>query len=84
MQVICFTEFSQNLSSTFDYVQNNHAPMMIKREHNSVVVLSLDDYNAHMETIYLMSNPANAQHLMRGIEEFHQQRCVQLELIDTC
>lgn len=84
MQVIGFTEFSQNLSSTFDYVQNNHAPMMIKREHNSVVVLSLDDYNAHMETIYLMSNPANAQHLMWGIEAFNQQRCVQRELIDIC
>lgn len=54
MQVIGFTEFSQNLSSTFDYVQNNHAPMMIKREQNSVEVLSLNDYNAHMETIYLM------------------------------
>lgn len=76
MQVIDFAEFIQNLSSASDYVQNNHAPMMIKREQNLVEVLSLDDYNPHMETIYLMSNPANAQHLMRGIEAFNQQRCV--------
>lgn len=82
MQVLGFSEFRQNLSSTLDYVQNSHAPVIVKRGQNSAVILSLDDYNSHIETLYLMSNPANAQHLMRGIQAVNQQRVIQRDLID--
>ena len=35
-----------------------------------VVVLSLDEFNAWHETLYLVANPANAAHLRQSIAEF--------------
>ena len=31
--------------------------------------LPLDEYNSWKETLYLLSNPANAEHLQRSIAE---------------
>jgi len=40
----------------------DHEPYIIHRaDNNHVVVLSLDDFNAWQETLYLLSNPTNAQ-----------------------
>ncbi|MCP4130309.1 MAG: hypothetical protein GY754_04950 [bacterium] len=32
------------------------------------VVISLDDYNSLIETNYLLSNPANASHLLNSLK----------------
>ena len=32
-------------------------------------ILSLDEFNSWQETLYLLSNPANAEHLRRSIQE---------------
>lgn len=82
MQVFGFNEFRQNLASALDYVEQTHAPVIIKHGKTSAVMLSLDDYNAHMETLYLLSNPHNAQHLLRGIEAVQKQKLIQKDLID--
>jgi antitoxin YefM len=34
-----------------------------------VVFLSLDEYNSWKEALYLLANPANAEHLRRSIAE---------------
>ena len=34
-----------------------------------VVLVPLDEYNSWKETLYLLSNPANAEHLRRSIAE---------------
>lgn len=82
MQVLGFSEFRKNLASALDYVEDNHAPVIIKRGNTSAVMLSLDDYNAHMETIYLLSNPANALHLLKGVQEVAQGKTTKRALSD--
>lgn len=82
MQVLSYTEFRKNLASALDYVEDTHAPVIVKRGKNSAVVISLDDYNAFIETDYLLSNPANAEHLMRGIQAVKNRKLVQKDLID--
>lgn len=83
MQVLNFTELRKNLSHTLDYVEQSHAPVVIKRNgHSPVVIISLDEYNAHMETMYLLSNPHNAQHLMRGIKAVQNHQLLKKGLIE--
>ncbi|WP_404932908.1 type II toxin-antitoxin system Phd/YefM family antitoxin [Moraxella lacunata] len=46
------------------------------------MVISLDEYNAFKETDYLLSNPANAEHLMRGVQAVKNHQLTQRDLIE--
>ncbi|WP_286380697.1 type II toxin-antitoxin system Phd/YefM family antitoxin [Acinetobacter towneri] len=68
MKVITCAELQDNLADIFDYVINDHAPVLINREDKQAVVLiSLDDYKAFEETAYLLKSPANAKRLRDSI-----------------
>ncbi|WP_066799980.1 type II toxin-antitoxin system Phd/YefM family antitoxin [Moraxella oblonga] len=82
MQVMNYSEFRQNLASALDYVEDAHAPVIVKRGKTSAVLISLDEYNTLKETDYLLSNPANAEHLMRGIQAVKDRKLIQRDLID--
>lgn len=82
MQVFGFSEFRKNLASALDYVETAHAPVIIKPGNSSAVMLSLEDYNAHMETIYLLSNPHNALHLLKGMQAVAKGKTTQRMLTD--
>jgi antitoxin YefM len=45
------------------------ATIVVTKSGDQVVVLPLDEYNSWKETAYLLSNPANADHLRRSIAE---------------
>ncbi len=69
MNAITYTAARENLASTMDQVCLDRAPVIITRKRNqSVVMISLDDYNALEETTYLLRSPANAKRLMESIE----------------
>lgn len=82
MQVMNYSEFRQNLASALDYVEDTHAPVIVKRGKTSAVLITLDEYNTFKETDYLLSNPANAEHLMRGIQAVKDRKLIQRDLID--
>ncbi len=83
MQVMGFSEFRKNLAGALDYVQQTQAPMIITRQGGaSAVVMSLEEYNAHQETLYLLSNPYNADHLMRAVRAVKDAQLVQKGLVD--
>ena len=64
------TEFRKNLAKMMDEVVDDRTPLIIHRSgERSVVLLSIDDYNAMDETAYLRSSPANHRALMQSIEE---------------
>jgi len=44
--------------------------------------LSLEDYNAWQETHYLLSNPANAERLLRSVDKARNGQLMQKELIE--
>ena len=51
-----------------DKVCTDHAPVVITRNRDqSVVMLSLDDYESLEETAYLLRSPANAKRLIEAI-----------------
>ena len=68
MNAISYTAARENLASTMDRVCNDHTPVIITRNRNqSVVMLSLEDFESLEETAYLMRSPANAKRLLEAI-----------------
>ena len=68
MNAISYTAARENLASTMDRVCSDHTPVIITRNRDqSVVMLSLEDFEALEETAYLMRSPANAKRLLEAI-----------------
>jgi len=68
MNAITYTAARENLASTMDRVCNDHSPVIITRNRDqSVVMLSLEDFEALEETAYLLRSPANAKRLLDSI-----------------
>lgn len=69
MTAITYTAARENLASTMNRVCNDRDPVIITRNRDqSVVMLSLDDYESLQETAYLLRSPANAKRLFDAIE----------------
>ena len=68
MDVVTYSFARANLASTMNRVCNDHEALIITRNSDqSVVMLSLEDYNALTETTYLLRNPANTKRLLSAI-----------------
>ena len=69
MDAISYSTARANLAKTMDKVCDNHAAIIITRQRDaSVVMISLDDYQALEETAYLLRSPTNARRLLGAIE----------------
>ena len=64
-------------------VCDHHEPVIITRQKSpSVVLMSLEDYNAIMETAYLLRSPANAARLRDSLHAADTGKTVQHDLKD--
>ena len=53
-----------------EQVCDDHAPIIITRKsQRSVVMISLEDYQALEETAYLLRSPKNARRLLEAVAE---------------
>lgn len=70
MQILNFSQARAGLKQTMDDVCRDHEPAVITRQRGEpVVVLSLDDYNALNETVYLLGTGANSSRLRESIAQ---------------
>lgn len=70
MKAITYTTARQNLAKTMEKVCQDHAPVIVTRKSsNSVVIMSLDDYEALEETAYLLRSPKNTRRLLESIAQ---------------
>lgn len=68
MDAIGITAARANLGKTMKQVCNDHSPVIITRKEGApVVLISLEDYQALEETLYLLRIPANARRLLDSI-----------------
>ncbi|WP_297809486.1 type II toxin-antitoxin system prevent-host-death family antitoxin [uncultured Methylophaga sp.] len=73
MDAISYTAARTNLAKTMQQVCDDHSPVIITRSKSeSVVMLSLEDYEALQETAYLMRAPNNAKRLLESINELEK------------
>lgn len=83
MEAITYTAARQNMAKLMDEVVNNSEVKIITRNNNpSVVMMSLDDYNAWMENCYLLANPVNAEHLQKSLTEAENGDFVDVNIED--
>ena len=82
MQTVTYSEARENLKSVLDKVAADRAPVMITRQRGeNVVLISASEWAGMEETLYLLSSPANAKHLLDGIAELDAGRGEEHELI---
>lgn len=83
MHVISYSTASTNLAITMDRVCDTHEPVIIDRASaKSVVMISLEDYEALQETAYLLQSPANAKRLFESIAELESGGGTERELLE--
>ncbi|MFY0663893.1 MAG: type II toxin-antitoxin system Phd/YefM family antitoxin [Natronospirillum sp.] len=64
-------------------VNDADTTVIIHRDVEGAVVMSLAYYNSLMETtVHLLRSPANAKHLNRSIEQFKAGKSTQRDLMD--
>ena len=84
MTAITVNEAKENLERIINEVLEKDEPAILRTDSGEqVVVLPLDDFNSWKETIYLLSNPANAEHLRKSIEEARSGQIEEKELLDV-
>lgn len=57
--------------------------IVVTESGEQVVFMPLDEYNSWKETLHLLSNPANAEHLRRSISEAQAGNVEERELLDA-
>ena len=83
MDTITYSEVRAHLAKTLEKVCNDHAPVVITRRNaESVVMMSLDDYHAFEETAYLLRSPNNARRLLQSIAELESGAGAEKELLE--
>ncbi len=83
MKAITYTAARQNLAKTMEKVCKDHAPVIVTRKTtDSVVIMSLEDYEALEETAYLLRSPKNTRRLIESISQLEESLGSERELSD--
>ena len=83
MEAIAYSTLRQNLAKTMEKVCADHAPLIVTRKKNdSVVMMSLEDFEALEETAYLLRSPKNATRLLESINELNSGGGTEQALVD--
>jgi antitoxin YefM len=83
MDVLSFTETRARLKDVMDRVVEDHAPVVVTRQRGeSVVMVSLADWNSIEETARLLSSPKNAERLAAAIAQLDSGRGAERDLIE--
>lgn len=69
MNTVTMSEARAGFKNTFSNVIDNHEPTLITNQRmGNVVMLSQEDYESMVETMYLLSTPANAKRLNKSVD----------------
>jgi len=83
MRVVNFSEARNRLKAILDQVVADADYTIIsRRDADDAVVMSLDNFNALMETVHLLKNPKNATHLEKSIKQYRDGKAQKHELVD--
>jgi antitoxin YefM len=84
MRAKSISDFRKNIAADIDAAVDDHVPLIITRTggREAAVVMSLADFESWKETLYLLSNPANAKELRDSIAELDDGKAQQRDIID--
>jgi len=83
MNALTYSQARSNLARTMDKVCDDHSPLIITRKNQrSIVMISLEDYQALEETAYLLRSPKNVRRLLESIAELDSGGGTERELAE--
>jgi antitoxin YefM len=83
MDAITYTQARKNFSETMNRVCDDHTPIIIIRQNERpVVMISLEDYNAIEETLYLLKSSKNAARLSKALMDIDKKKFLKKNLLD--
>ena len=81
-QVLNYTQARQNLKSLMDTVIEDRIAITITRTTSEpVIMMAKTEYDALMETLYLIRSPRNAERLREAIAEIDRGDVVNVEMV---
>lgn len=84
MNAVTVNEAKKDLDHLIERVNADAEPTIICGDRGQkAVLLSLEEFNSWQETLYLLSSPANAEHLRKSIAEAKAGKTMERKLIDV-
>jgi antitoxin YefM len=84
MNAVTLADAKANLEQLIEQVLADAEPAIVYTEKgDKVVLLALHEFNSWKETLYLLSNPANAAHLRQSIAEASAGKLEEKALVDA-
>jgi antitoxin YefM len=82
LKIVNFSEARNRLKSVLDQVvEDADYTVIVRRDAEDAVVMSLDQFNGLMETVHLLKSPANAAHLSKSIKQYRAGQVKTHELL---
>lgn len=83
MKTLNYTEARNGLASLMKQAEEDRDVIAITRNgHSSVVLLLQEEYDSLMETLHLLSTPANAERIQNGLADYEAGKLSEHELCD--
>ncbi len=83
MEAITSNQAKEKLDELIDRVILNAQPTILCNDQGKqAILMSLDEFNSWQETLYLLSNPANAEHIQESIRQANLGQKMVKELIE--
>lgn len=83
MNAVPIIQAARNLDALIEQIIEDAEPAILLNDRGSkAVLMSLEEFNSWQETLYLLSNPANAEHLQRSLREAREGKTAERELLD--
>lgn len=74
MKAVNYSELRQHLKTSLDAVSDNAELLVVHRpKGKSIVMMSLDEYNATIETQYLLQSKNNRERLEQAVENIRNK-----------
>jgi antitoxin YefM len=80
MTVMNYSNARKNFKGLIDKVNDDNEAVTITTKERNAVLISEDEYNQYLETIYLLNNPSNAKHLSESINQLHQEQTTHVDI----
>lgn len=81
MLAVNYTTLRDNMKSYFDQIAEDKETMIVTRKDENMVIMSQSLYDSMMETLYLVSNENNMNHLMKSINQHKAGKAKRHELV---
>ncbi|WP_022794884.1 type II toxin-antitoxin system Phd/YefM family antitoxin [Marinococcus halotolerans] len=80
MTVMNYSNARKNFKGLIDKVNDDQEAVTITTKERNAVLISEDEYNQYLETIYLLNNPSNSKHLSESIHQLNQEETTTVDI----